>query len=101
MNRTDSQRYAQFAARFGEVSFKGVSYALISQAAPTDRLFGGGWSDAAEGEAYTAEYSAAAMGQDGEEYVVRWQFEMVRGQEPEDGADLPCDWTKPSEVIPA
>ncbi len=97
----DARTYAENTKKHGEISFEGRSYALIAQAEPTNRIFGNSWDHAADGEEYTAEYSAPAIGEDGEEYVVRWQFTMVRGQEPEDGADLPCDWTKPSVVIPA
>lgn len=94
----DARIYAEAAAKNGEVEFQGKSYALLGEAELTDRVFPGWFGDAAAGETYTTEYSAPAIGEDGEEYVVRWRFEVVKDEEPD--ADT-LDWTRPHEVIPA
>lgn len=84
MNREDKALYDQFAAKHGTVEFKGKHYALIDKAELTNRLFMGWWGDAYEGDEYVSEFSAPAMGQDGCEYCVLWQFDVVKGQEPDD-----------------
>lgn len=82
--------YARMAEKFSKVEFRGKTYALSAQAELTNRVFPGWWGDAAEGEEYTQEWSAPAMDTDGNECVVRWQFEVVRGEETED--DSLHDW---------
>ena len=90
--------YKQFAAQNGTVEFAGKTYALIDQAELTNRLFCGGWHDANDGQEYIAEYSAAAMGEDGYEYVVTWRFDVIKGCEP-DSSDF--NWNNVYNVIAA
>jgi hypothetical protein len=71
------------------VTFKGKTYSLDTQAEPTSRLFDGGFQSAKEGETYTDEWGAYATGPDGEQVMIVWQWQMVKGQEPEDGGDYP------------
>lgn len=94
----DLKRYNRFAAQNGEVEHNGKSYALICQAESSDRVFSGWWGDVSEGEEYTAEWSAPAMGEDGYEYVVRWRFAEVKCAEREPDS---LDWDEVYEVIPA
>lgn len=99
MSTQDKKIYADAAAEFGEITFQGQQYALVFQAQLTNRVFDGWWGDARGGEEYVSEWSAPAIGTDGNEYVVRWQFDAVKGQEPEDDGDWP--WDEIHEVIPA
>lgn len=89
--------YTNAASQYGEISFKGKSYALLETASLTNRLFDGGWTpELQEGDEYISEWSAPAIGQDGEEYVVTWKFDAVKGQEPEDDSNWP--WGKVHSV---
>ena len=90
--------FAAAKEQFGAVTFKGVEYAILAQAEFTNRVFDGGYQDAETGEEYTTEYSAPAVGEDGYEYVVRWQFDVVKGEEP---ADEDHDWNDVHTVIAA
>lgn len=99
MNAIDRRIYSESAERHGEVVHRGAHYALLDQANLTNRMFPGWWGAAQAGDEYTSEWSAPAIGEDGEEYVVRWQFDAVRGQEPEDDSCWP--WDRISEVMVA
>ncbi|MBZ6064686.1 hypothetical protein LA374_00440 [Aeromonas schubertii] len=92
------KRYNQFSAQNGEAEFEGKIYALTSKPELSNRIFSGWWGDVSEGEEYTAEWSAPAMGEDGNEYVVRWQFSEMKGAERE--ADS-LDWDDVNEVVAA
>lgn len=92
------KRYNKFSAQNGEVEHEGKFYALTSQPELSNRVFSGWWGDVSDGEEYTAEWSAPAMGEDGYEYVVRWQFSEIKGAERE--ADS-LDWDDANEVIAA
>ncbi len=94
----DLKRYKQFAAQNGEVEHDDKSYALICKAELSDRVFSGWWGDVSEGEEYTAEWSAPAIGEDGYEYVVRWRFAEVKCAEREPDS---LDWDDVYEVISA
>ena len=76
---------------FGTATFEGKTYTLDCVAYLTNNVFLGWFGDAAEGESYTAEYEATAHDTDGTNYGIRWQFETVKGQEPEDESDYPFD----------
>lgn len=90
--------YATAARENGEIIFQGKHYALLAQAALTNRLFDGGWNPyLRHGEEYISEWSAPAIGQDGEEYIIVWRFSAVKGQEPEDNSNWP--WGEIYEVI--
>lgn len=95
---SNATTFASFVEKFGSVEFGGKKYALMAQAEFTNRLFAGGFQDAETGEEYTTEYSAPAMREDGEEYVVRWQFDVIKGEEP---ADEDHDWDDVNDVIAA
>lgn len=94
----DSNIYADLVKVNGEVEFQGAAYALIQQPALTNCVFPGWWGDVKAGEDYICDWSAPAMGQDGEEYVVRWQFTLIKGEEPDDDAH---DWDDVHEIVPA
>lgn len=49
----------------------------------TNRVFPGWWGDAEEGEGYIAEYADTGYSPDGEKYIVEYQFDLVKGEEPE------------------
>ena len=95
---SDATTFASFVEKFGSVEFSGKKYALMAQAEFTNRLFAGGFQDAETGEEYTTEYSAPAMGEDGYEYFVRWQFDVIKGEEP---SDEDHDWDDVCDVIAA
>lgn len=74
---------------FGTIKYNGLIYALLRQACPTGRSFTRCFSDVEVGEVYTDEWHAPATGPDGKLYWVTWQWDTVKGQEPEDGGDYP------------
>lgn len=78
--------------KFGSVTHKGIEYILDGHAHLSNRVFDGGWQDAREGEAYTAEYKATAINKNTRENAeVYWQFAEVKGNEPEDESNYPFD----------
>lgn len=83
--------YVACAKRHGEIEYKGKKYALVADATLTNRAFTNCWSDAEIGEEYTAEFSAKVIDADGEEYEAYWQFDAVKGEEPEDDGEWPWD----------
>ena len=66
------------------ITYNGQKYELLEQASLSNRSFPGDFQSAEEGEQYTAEYWAAAKDSDGNDVTVYWQFDEVKGQEPED-----------------
>lgn len=76
---------------FGKVLYGGNVYHLSEEASLTNRVFHGWFGDADDGETYTTEYSASAFDSEGAPYRVYWQFDVIKGQEPEDEGDYP--WT--------
>lgn len=83
--------YAVLDREYGTVTYDGQVYVLQGQAYLSDRVFPGGWHDAEEGEEYTTEYYADAVDPDGNDYIVVWQFDTVKGEEPEDEENY--DWS--------
>jgi len=69
------------------VTYKGKTYKVNGQAELSNRVFFGWWGDAQDGEEYTAEWEADGEDESGIPVKVRWQMDMVKGEEPEDGAD--------------
>lgn len=98
MIRSATPIYTDYADRYGEVEFLGQSYALSAQVRPTHREFAGSISCAAEGEQCTVEYAAPAVDKDGEDYLVCWRFNVVKGAEPD--ADT-HNWGDAYTVVPA
>lgn len=94
-----SEIYSKAASDNGEVVYQGKTFALLAQAELTNRIFPGWWGDATFGEEYISEWSAPAIGEDGEEYVVVWRFLAIKGQKAEDDSFWP--WNEIHEVIPA
>lgn len=88
--------FEKCAAQFGTVTINGKTYALINDPSRTNRVFAGWFGDAAEGEEYVDEWSAAGIDADENEVVIRWQFYQVRGEEV---ADDELAWDRPYEVI--
>jgi len=79
------------------VEYDGKQYAMTRQAELSNRVFPGWFGDADEGGNYTAEYSAPAVGTDGRDYKIIWQFDEVRGEEPDDGSNY--DWYDIHDVV--
>lgn len=71
-------------SEFGTITYEGNSYELTDNCFLTNRLFDGWWGDAEEGEEYTSEWEAPARDETGNIYRVTWQFEAIKGEEPED-----------------
>lgn len=76
---------------YGTVSFGGEVYFLMGDPAATNRVFSGWYGDVEDGEHYTAEWSSQAEDKDGGKVTVVWQFNIVKGGEPEDDGELPLD----------
>lgn len=87
------KKYNHDASENGVVEFGGKSYALDGQAELSCRLFDGCWSNVAAGEEYTAEWSCAATGEDGQRYEVVWQWQEIKGEEQEDASNYNWDDT--------
>lgn len=87
------------ATDFGSCTYEGKDYILTDQAFLSNRLFPGWWGDAQEGEHYTAEYHATATDAEGYNYLVYWQFDAVKGAEPEDESNYPWDDAHISRVV--
>ena len=95
---SNATTFASFTEKFGAIEFGGKKYALMAQAEFTNRLFAGCFQDAETFDEYTTEYSAPAMGKDGNEYDFRWQFDVIKAEEP---ADEDHDWDNVHNVIAA
>lgn len=68
---------------FGELEFEGKVYELTDQAECTSRLLPGGYTnyiDAEEGEEYDFEMSCSAKDKQGNEYMVYWIFQDIKGE---------------------
>lgn len=92
--------YNKYANKYGEIIFQGRCYALLADPSLTNRLFDGGWNPyLQDGDEYISEWSAPAIGDNGEEYVVIWRFATVKGQELEDDGDWP--WGNVYSVVAA
>lgn len=63
---------------YGVVVSAGIKYVLIEEPAPTCRMFPGCYPDAQDGDPYTEEYQASAVGPDGK-YTITWQWEAMKG----------------------
>lgn len=86
------EKQSKLERQFGSVTFQGRKYVLAEAATFTNRVFPGWWGDASDDEPdYTAEYGAAAIDENGAPYKVIWQFDAVKGEEPEDEGNWPWD----------
>ncbi len=74
-----------------EYNYNGMKLFVDDNASPSCRVFTGWWGDAEDGEAYTDEWSVDATSEDGSNWKIYWQFEQIRGQEPEEADALPFD----------
>ena len=76
-----------------EVTFEGKTYRVNgSLAYQTNRVFFGWHNDVEQGETYIDEWAEDGEDMSGIPVRVTWQWEMVKGEEPEDGGDYPwCD----------
>jgi hypothetical protein len=99
--RKHQQETRTMTTDYGTVTHEGTTYTLTQQAYPSGRVFTGWWGDASEGEEYTAEYEAHAVDAKGDEYIVRWHFDAVRNEEPEDEGNWPWFDDNIVAVIPA
>ena len=84
---------------FGTVDYEGYHLTVTDNAYLTNRCFPGWFGEAEEGESYTAEYEAPSKDNEGNSYRVRWQFEVVKGQELEDEGAYPWDNEHVSQII--
>jgi len=83
---------------YGAVNYQGLQYFLTEAAELSGRRFDDGWDDdAPDGAEYIAEYCANAVGPDGEDVTIYWQFLAVKGEE-----DQGYEWDDESitQVIP-
>ena len=78
---------------------KGQQYTVDDDAVLSNRVFNGWWGDANEGDEYTAEYKANAVDSRGIDCDVYFQFDAVKGQEPEDESEYPFDDDHISKVV--
>ena len=84
---------------YGTVNYQGQQYRLTEDASLSNRLFNGGWQDAVDGAQYIAEYCASGVSLEGAPVTIYWQFEAVKGMEPEDEGSY--DWARSiSQVRP-
>lgn len=86
------------AQKFGTVEYQDETYTLTQVADYSNRVFPGWFGDAQEGEAYTTEFSAKALDDDGNEYQVYWMFDTVKGEEPADNGNWP--WDEVARIVP-
>jgi hypothetical protein len=91
--------YEEYKSKFGTVVYEGKVYWLTAVADFSNRPFPGWWGDAQEGDLYTAEFSCPAVDGAGDEWLVYWQFEAVKGQEPEDNGAWPWDEENIARVV--
>lgn len=84
---------------YGTVTHNGRTITLTEQATLTNRVFTGWWGEAQEGKSYTVEYSARGKDTEGNEYRVYWQFDAVKGDEPEDESNYPWKDSDISRVV--
>lgn len=84
---------------FGTVNHNGKVITLTDQAVLSNRVFTSWWGDASEGESYTAEYHANGVDENGNDVMVYWQFDEIKGQEPEDESNYPWDDEHVSKVV--
>ena len=68
---------------YGTVNYEGQTITLTQDAYQTSRLFDGCFQNAEMGEAYIDEWRAEGVDNQGNEVVVTWHFEQVKGQEME------------------
>jgi hypothetical protein len=91
---------AELDQKYGSVTHEGQTYTLTDVATHSNRPFPGWWGDASENEpSYTDEWVCAAIDADGNEYDVYWQFDAIKGEEPEDAGNLPWDDENISRVV--
>ena len=84
--------------KFGTVKKDGKEIRLTGDATPSNRVFFGWWGDASEGESYTDEWVADGIDENGNDVQVYWQFDQIKGEEPEDASNLPFDDEHVSEI---
>lgn len=77
----DFSELKELENKFGTVEFKGKTYWLKAQAEMTNRLMQNAYHEASEGEEYEFEMSSDATDEEGNEYVVYWVFEDIKGEE--------------------
>lgn len=84
--RTDAS-YRELARKYGTVEIKylglELTFWLTDRAELSNSVFDGWFGDAQEGESYIAEYCSPAIDMHGDHYKICWQFEAVKGEEPE------------------
>lgn len=91
--------FATYAAKNGTVDFEGKTYALKYQAELSNNVFPGWWGDVAEGEEYIVDFEAPAIDEDGNTYIVNWQFTDIKGEETDDCGSYPWH-LGPRDVTP-
>lgn len=92
--------HQELARKFGTVTHEGTAYTLAEVATLSNRPFAGWWGDAEDGDEYTSEWVARAIDDAGDEYQVYWQFDAIKGEEPEDDGNWPWDDEHIARVVP-
>ena len=73
-----------------KMTIGGKTFRFIGEAYLSCRLFCGCFNDAKEGEHYESEWECFAEDEAGDEWVIRWRFTVIKGDEPADD-NLPFD----------
>lgn len=71
------------------VTFKNQTYTIDGEGYPTCAVFAHSIHSAADGETYTDQWQDRGTDSHGNRVIITWEWEMVRGEEPEDGGDYP------------
>lgn len=83
---SDYMKRGENEMKYGTVDFEGKTYNLKAQADFTNRVIPhipNNFNDVENGEAFRFEMSAPAVDEEGNEYIVYWIFEDVKGDERE------------------
>ena len=82
----------------GKVEHEGITYHLTEEAyTESAASHPGDWSNVDYGEECFIQFQAPAVDEDGKEYEVIWRFDVIKGEEPEDGGEY--DWDDPGNIV--
>lgn len=80
-----------FTSTDGNIVFNGRRLSQTTQAERTNRVDSAhNYNECETGDTYWDEFSATAEDADGSEYLLKWDFKQIKGQEPEEDDIL--DW---------
>lgn len=72
-----------------EVTFEGKDYTIDDQCFLSNRFFDKSWSGVQEGDEYLSEWCCNGIDENGNKVMVTWQFDTVKGFEPDDDSYWP------------